>query len=441
MADTFYRTFRRLGRNGAGASRKRFGSGRGVALALGGAGVLALGVVGGSQLLAQIEGDRGIAPLANSEDIQVNNIKVDVTGKTGEDARQAGWKQAEQLAWKQIGGPAMPVESIDAMVSSVVIQQEQVGPHRYIATLGVIFDKAKAGQFVGSSGPVSRSAPMLVLPVLDSGGVRQVFEVRGAWQRAWAEFQTSQSPVDYVRPVGSGGESLILTAGQSGRRSRLWWRTVLDQFSAADVVIPVAHLTREWPGGPVHGTFTARFGPDDTSLGSFEMTALDDDALPAMLAQAVSRIDGIYRQALIDGRLRPDPTLMSSTLALDKAFAELKTKLMPGGSAAVGGDMTAPPIAITPSAPPVITPEVTISVPTATVSVQFPSPDAGAVDAALSAVRGVQGVQSATMSSLAMGGTSVMRVTAEGGEERIAAGLRARGWKVAGSGGILRISR
>jgi len=416
------------------AARK--GLDRNRAMAWGGAAALALAILGGAQLIAQVEGDRGIPPLANSEDIQVNGIQVDVTGKTGAEARIAGWKQAQKIAWKKLGGPDMPLESIDAMVSSIVIGHEQVGPRRYIATLGVIFDKAKAGQYVGSgsAGVGPRSAPLLLIPVLQSGGVRQVFEVRGPWQRAWAEFQTSTSPVDYVRPTGSGGESLILTAGQAGRRSRLWWRTVLGQFDASDVLSPVARIERQWPGGPINGTFTARYGPDNTFLGSFTLTAASEQELPRMMDQAVVRIDALYRDALAQGQLQPDPTIVAGGAALDRAFEELRVKLMPKGD-----DL--PPVAT----PPVVEtarPEEAAGVVAAEpVTVQFATPDAAAVDAALAAVRGVPGVQGASTVSLAIGGTSVMRVTVAGGGDRLAAALRGQGWKVAGGGGALRISR
>jgi hypothetical protein len=428
MALTFSPKIRRVAGSAPASARR-------MALVAGGAAILALGAAGGYRLVAQVEGDRGIAPLANSEDIQVNGIKVDVTSKTGADARLEGWKQAEKEAWKKLGGPDMPVEAIDAMVSSVVIGQEQVGPRRYIATLGVIFNKARAGQYVGAGGATIRSAPMLVLPVLYSGGVQQVFEVRGPWQRAWAEFQASQSPIDYVRPVGAGGESLILTAGQASRRSRLWWRNVLNQFDAADVVIPYARLERQWPGGPIHGTFTARYGPDNTFLGTFEMDAGSEQELPGMLDKAVQRMDGLYRDALSGGQLSPDPTLTTSGQVLDRAFAELRTKLMPKGGAPIEA---LPSQAVIPtSAPSPLAP----SAPVESVSVQFASPDAAAVDAALAAVRGVPGVRGAATMSLAVGGTSVMRVTVEGGSERLASALRGQGWKVTSSGGALRITR
>lgn len=408
------------------------GQARRFAVVLAGVGVLALAAVGGVRLVAQIEGDRGIAPLANSEDIQVNGIAVDVLGKNGAEARAEGWKLAEKEAWKKLGGPDMPIESIDAMVSSIIIEREQVGPRRYVASLGVIFDKAKAGQFVGgAAGTGPRSAPMLVIPVLYSGGVRQVFEVRGPWQRAWAEFQAAATPVDYVRPTGSGGESLILTAGQPGRRSRLWWRTILGQFHAADVVSPVARLERQWPGGPIKGTFTARYGLDNKFLGSFTLTANSEQELPKVLDQAVLRIDGLYRDALAQGTLAPDPTLYSGRYALDRAFEQLRAELLPRdtGPAATGAEAT-----------PVIAAEDVVGA-VETISVQFATPDAAAVDAALAAVRGAAGVKGAATVSLAIGGTSVMRVTVAGGAEGLAAALRAQGWKVASGGGALKISR
>ncbi|WP_207094503.1 heavy-metal-associated domain-containing protein [Novosphingobium sp. PY1] len=428
MATTISHKFRRLARTGSlkGAAGRK-------GLILGGVAAAVLALAGGSALIAQIDGDRGIAPLVNSEDIQVNGIKVDVSDKTGADARLKAWKEAEKEAWKKLGGPDMPVESIDAMVSSVVIEHEQIGPHRYIASLGVIFDKAKAGQFVGGDGATVRSAPLLVIPVLYSGGVRQVFEVRGAWQRAWAEFQAAQSTIDYVRPAGAGGESLILTAGQPGRRSRLWWRNVLNQFDAADVIVPVARLERQWPGGPVKGTFTARYGPDNKFLSSFEMTAASEEQLPEMLDKAVQRIDGIYRGALDQGLLQPDPTITAGRLTLDRAFAELRDKLMPQGAP--------PPELLTPQPISGAASESVAAGQVETVTVQFATPDAGAVDAALAAVRGVPGVSGAATVSLAIGGTSVMRVSATGGAERLAAALKAQGWNVSVSGSTLRISR
>ena len=265
----------------------------------------------------------------------------------------------------------------------------------------------------------------------------QIYAVRTPWQAAWARFHAGASAIDYVRPTGSGGDSLLLTAGQVSRRSRSWWRNILDQFGASDVIVPVARLERQWPGGPVKGTFTARFGPDNRPLGTFTLTAPSADKLPAMLDEAVRRIDRIYTDALLAGTLRVNPTLNPERLALDPAIGALlaaanRVSAAQEQAVIVGESVTdeSPTIMAAPAADAPVT-----------YTVQFASPDARAVDAALAAVRGVGGVKGAATTSLAMGGTSVMRVTFSGGLDELAAALRARGYTVTQGNGALSIRR
>ena len=416
---------------------------RPLALSLGTAVVVALLAflaIGPGRLLAQVEGDRGIVPVASTSDIQINDIEVNTTGSTAQEARDKGWLDAARQAWKKAGGPSMDDGAIQGMVSAIVIQREQIGPRRYIATLSVVFDRARAGQYVGgANGGRKHSAPLLVIPVLYSGGVAQVYEVKGPWQKAWAEFRAGNSPVDYVRPVGAGGDSLVITAGQPGRRSRAWWRNVLDQFGAADVVTPEARLERQWPGGPVRGTFTARYGPDNVFLGGFTLTAKDEAGLPKMLAEAVVRLDQIYGQALADGRLKVDTSL------------NVRGQIDPGIAALIAAGQSPDPAAV-PAAKPSTAPSDSASAAaspsptptqaeTRTFTVQFASPDAASVDAAMGAVRSAPGVKGASTTSLAMGGTSVMRVTYAGDLDTLAAVLRSRGWKVSVGANALSIKR
>lgn len=402
--------------------------------ALLGGGILALAAVGTMQLAAQIEGDRGIIPVKQSSDIHIAGVDVETTGENAEEARLEGWQLAARKAWEKAGGPAMGDGQIQGMVAAVVIEREQIGPRRYIAKLGVIFDRARAGQFIGgANNGKSHSAPMLMIPVLHSGGAAQVFEVRGPWQAAWASFQTGTSPIDYVRPTGSGGESLLITAGQPSRRSRAWWRNVLDQFGAADVLVPEARLERQWPGGPVRGTFTARYGPDNKFLESFTMSANDEGAVPRMLADAVVRFDAIYARALGEGLLKPDATL------------NVRPQIDPALAALIAAGLAPPPTVKAPtpeaSASAAPTPEPTQVAETRTFTVQFSSPDAAAVDAALGGVRSVPGVQGASTTSLAVGGTSLMRVSYQGELNALAEALRARGWRVTVGANALSIKR
>lgn len=407
---------------------------------------LALLCAAGLAVWAQVGGERGIAPIAATNDIQVGGIKVDVQADTGEEAREEAWEQAAQLAWEKIDGPSLSDSQISGLVSAIVIERERLGPKRYIATLGVIFDRQRTSGYMGAGGQAERSAPMMLLPVTVSAGTQLVYERRNPWQRAWAEYQPGSSRIDYVRPSGAGGESLLINFGQTGRRSRLWWRNVLDQFGAADVIVPIADLRYTYPGGPVEGNFTARYGPDNTYLASFNMRADSPEQLPPMLERAVLRFNDIFERALASGRLRPDPTLNVETPGLNPAIerllararaerdrerAEQRREAAPDQPTEASGEaITAAPIRNPP-------PEGSVALYT----VQFASPDAAAFDAAIAGVRGASGVQSAGIRSTAIGGTSVMTVSYQGSIGELAAALRSRGFTVSQGPNALSVSR
>jgi hypothetical protein len=403
---------------------------------------LALALLGGGYaLVAQVAGDRGIAPTAASADIEVRDISVDVTADSAEAARSKGWREAQRKAWDKIKGPKISDSQLDGLVSAIVIQRERLGPRRYIATLGVVFDRQRAAGYLGGAQQASRSAPMLLIPVEASGGTYVTFEQRNSWQRAWAEFNPGSSRINYVRPSGAGGDSLLINFGQTGRHSRVWWRSTLDQYGAADVLMAFARLDYQFPGGPVSGTFTARYGPDNRPLDSFTLKAGGPDELPAMLGQAVERMDAIFTAALEGRKLRPDPTLrFGGSGEIDPAIARLieigraaRERAAAAAAAAAAGVPRIEAQSVTSVEPG----EAAVR----SIVVQFATPDASAFDGALGAVRGTSGVRGVGVTSTAIGGTSVMNVSYAGSLEELAAALEARGFAVRRGANALAISR
>jgi hypothetical protein len=349
---------------------------------------------GGAAVLAQIEGgERGVAPIDSSTNFEVGGVTVDVSAKDADTARTGGWRVAQRKGWKMLwarvhdqpasAAPGLPDSTLDSIVAGIVVENEQIGPRRYIASLGVLFDRARAGQLLGGMGQIARSAPMLVIPVMWSGGTPQTFEARTEWQKAWARFRSGGSPIDYVRPRGSGVDPLILNIAQAKRPGRGWWRMLLDQYGAADILTPQVFLQREWPGGPVSARFVALHGPDSRPIAEFSLRARDSDAMAAMLDEGVRRIDLAYSQALREGRLEPDPSLVIEEPipeeVLEESIAEEPLVLAPTGLS--------------------------------TILVQVATPDAAALGLAERTFRSIPGVGSATTTSLALGGISLIRVT------------------------------
>lgn len=376
-------------------------------------------------------GNRGINPINSSSDFATSGIMVDVIGDSADEAREKGWREAQRQGWQQLyrkinggAGPALSDSALDGIVSAVVVESEQIGPRRYIARLGVLFDRVRAGQILGVSGRVLRSPPLLVMPVYAIDGMPQMFEQRSAWQRAWAEYGTGDSAIDYVRTAGTGADVLLLNAGQTGRRSRVWWRVILDQYGAADVLIPIARLEFSYPGGPITGRFSARFGPDNRLIDSFTMTAPSDKAIPDMMQKAVERMDQIYMDALAAGILRADSSLVLEKPVQEEELPDAEAVEEDGLPAEIDGSVSGTPAAGLSG-----------------FTVQYSSPDVESVSATERSVAGIPGVQSAATTSLALGGTSVMRVGFRGDLAALKAALSARGFTVQEGGGTLRISR
>lgn len=382
----------------------------------------------GAILVAQIDGERGIAPIASSADFEVRDVDVDAYGATPDAARVNGWKLAQRLGWKKLtaqthggAGSLLPDSALDSMVSAIEVQSEQIGPNRYIARLTILFDRARAGQALGVSGQTMRSPPLLVIPVLTEGGTSTVFERTTEWQKAWAMFRTADSAIDYVRTSGAGADPMLLNAGQVTRRGRNWWRTLLDLYGAADVVMPLARIERTSPNGPIFGHFVARYGPDNRYIGGFTLRVAKAADIPAMMTTAVRRMDQFYTQALANGTLRPDPSLIVEE-PVDNAMAE-----------------PADDIGLTEYVP--TDSQVTPTATETTYLIQYDTPNAGSVGTGEGMVRSIPGVRGATTTSLALGGTSVMQVTFGQSLEELRLALSARGYTVQGSGTTLRIVR
>lgn len=387
--------------------------------------VAALALAGAGTLTARGQGGAAAAPAGVANSFEVSGVKVDVSGKSAEIARQGGWRIAQRKGWSMLsqqltGKPGSLSDSaLDAIVTGIVVEREQIGPSRYIASLGVQFDRAKAGSILGVSIAVTHSPPMLLVPLQYSGGVGQVFERDTAWARAWNRLRAAGSTIDYVRLRGTGADRLLVNTGQTLRHGRNWWRTILDQYGAVDMLVPEVQLRRDYPGGPIVGIFSATHGPDKLPITSFALRIDNGDAIDALLDTAVARIDKAYQKALSEGRLHTDAVLAARP-------------------------PVAQPEAPAPEETPLPTPLPSIEASgaaTTALSVQVETPNAAAVTASESAVRGVPGVRSATTTSLALGGISVLRVSYDGSQAALRAALESRGWSVQEGPGVLRIRR
>jgi hypothetical protein len=211
---------------------------------------------------------------------------------------------------------------------------------------------------------------------------------------------------------------------------------LLDQYGASDVLMPVVRIERMWPGGPLVGYFSARYGPDNELLGSFTLTTRTPAGLRQMMVEGVRRVDALYVGALADGRLRTDPSLIIETPVAPEQIA--KPAELPTAATTTDATSTANDSANDVVVDSTETPAAPVS---NDFSVQVDTPDSLGVIAAETSLRSVGGVESASTSSVAIGGVSVVRVRYRGDAAGLRAALSAAGWRVSESGGTFRISR
>ncbi|HET7709546.1 MAG TPA: heavy-metal-associated domain-containing protein [Sphingomicrobium sp.] len=369
-----------------------------------------LGISG--SLYAQMEsGERGIAPLESAGTLEVTGIHVDVGAKDAQSARFAGWRIAQRQGfralWASINkrpvaqAPNLPDSTLDGLVSSIIVNKEQIGPNRYIADLGILFDRARSAQLLGVGGEVRRTVPMLLIPITVTAGSATSVEWRNAWQRAWAEFRTAQSPIDYVRISGVSVDPLLVNAAQVRRPGRGWWRNIIDLYGAADILVAEVMVHRLFPGGPAEAKFIGRHGPDGDIVGGFTLRATDSADMARMMREGVARMDQLFTRAHAAGAMQRDPTLNI------------------------------------PEPPPIIE---DVEDETTAYQVLIYSPDATTYNFAFATLKVMPGVQSVNPVNINIGGVSRASATIRGDAGPARSAMAARGWTVTVSGGTIRIS-
>lgn len=355
----------------------------------------------------------------------IGGIAVDVAAANPQAARNAAFRIAQRKAWPLLwsrltGGPAAAAPrlsdgQLDAIVAGIESQGEKFSQTRYIATLGVVFDRSRSTEYFGGASGVLQSPPMLLLPMLSDGGARTLYQAKTPWRAAWARFRENVTPVDYILAGGSSGDNVLLTNWQVKRPDRPSWRNILNRFDTVDVLTAEARLVRSFPGGPITATFIARHGPDGTELGRATLRAASDEGLDAMLDAGVRRVDEIYSTALRDGRLRSEPDLtadLTPIIANAPFIGSIETSAAAVAGAVVGN-----------------------------ITAVMATPDAATASSLESLLRGTPGVSGVTITSLSLGGTSQLLISHTSARDALLYELDQRGLRLASENGATVLRR
>ena len=239
-------------------------------------------------------------------------------------ARVEGWRRAQALGWRMLWARThRPAAGAGARPVRIGAERDRLGDHHRAGAdrPAALYRHASAccstapapARCSASRAWSARSAPMLVIPVMTTGSTRLQLRISQRVAARLGAVPHRRQP-DRLCPHrrARGIDPLLLNLAQARRRGRGWWRMLLDQYGAADIVVAEVELQAALSGRAgdrhLHRPLRAR-RPDARPLRAARRRTAPQ--IPRMLDEGVRRMDGIYtpgaRAAACSG---PIPTLV-----------------------------------------------------------------------------------------------------------------------------------
>ncbi len=187
---------------------------------------------------------------------RVSDVPVDVTADTAASARDQALLDGEAQAFRTLlermtlktDHPRLPTleqKDVADFVQDISIRDEKTSGVRYIAKLTVRFREDAVRALLRSlSIPFAEtpSKPLLILPVLQQGGARALWDDPNPWRDVWRRRPDRVSLVPTVLPLGDFGDVGAIGAEQavSGDGQRL--AAIADRYGAGSTAVALAEL-------------------------------------------------------------------------------------------------------------------------------------------------------------------------------------------------------
>jgi hypothetical protein len=232
----------------------------------------------------------------------VLNVSVDATADNASAARVLARAQGHVAAYGRLINrlvpldrhpdvPKLSAEAVASMVSSFEVDSEKTSTIRYLGKLKFQFDRRAVTEFLRNAGipfAVTRSKPLLVLPVYRSAGVYLLWDNPNPWRTAWAALPPADGLAPMKHPAGNLADVNDISAEQAvtGDMDRL--TTIAKRYGAAGVVLALAVPSRgrggRRPRIEVTVTRFAAVGQDRSMVRGF--VAEPDQTMAELIAKA-----------------------------------------------------------------------------------------------------------------------------------------------------------
>lgn len=230
--------------------------------------------------VAVFAGD-SIARAQSSDSFSVSDVGVDAVAETAIEAREialaSGQREALDrlirrltLRKHRLQIPELADAAIAPLVRGIEIEEEKTSSKRYLANLTVSFKKNEIRTLLRGNGiPFSEtpSKPLLVLPVYEAAGARNLWDDPNPWLVAWQARSERDSLVPLVIPVGDLTDIATIGAQQALSGDDEPLAVIARRYGAADVLVAHAILRHDLAAGiPRLSVTLHRHGPASNSI-------------------------------------------------------------------------------------------------------------------------------------------------------------------------------
>jgi hypothetical protein len=240
---------------------------------------------------------------AGAQDIfEVKGLSIDSHATDELQAKEDGIANAQQralqivfrrlVAPEDIGRlPQVTSDMLYDMVRDYDISDEKFGGGRYLATLAVRFEPQEVAAVLRSQRipfAMTRSLPSVVLPVIDTGTARRLWDDPNPWRQAWAGRLPHPGLFSLTMPIGDLSDVTAINVNHALAGDPVGLERIAAKYQAAGAVVAVATLGRQGGGHLVEVTMTFSGGSYDGE--TIERRYTGGGSLQAFLNEVVGEL-------------------------------------------------------------------------------------------------------------------------------------------------------
>ena len=234
---------------------------------------------------------------------EVDRLRIDSRAADELQAKQEGIAEAQQRALQVVFRrlvspqdvvrlPEVTSDMLITMIRDFDISDEKFGGGRYLATLSVRFEPQEVAAVLRSQRipfAMTRSLPTVVLPVIDIGSARRLWDDPNPWREAWAGRLPHPGLFSLVMPIGDLSDVAAINVNLALSGDLVGLEQIASKYQAAGTVVAVASVGRGGASGrTVDVTLTFRGGSYDGR--SIERRYSGSGGIQTILNQVVAEL-------------------------------------------------------------------------------------------------------------------------------------------------------